>query len=143
MFAVYVRWANCNSDPPPNIHTLAVLDYTFDPPSRTISFRETPLLCDEVMIMEDTIVEADEFFNVTLSSSDRIDLEGGPARVVIRDDDSMFQGYAWEEGDHRNSIQFSYAKNSVKVQRAFVRLTTEKIYQISLAMTVQIIRAFR
>lgn len=44
------------------------------------------ILCDDVMIVPDDIVEADEFFTVTIADSD-INLVGGSARVVISDDD--------------------------------------------------------
>lgn len=44
------------------------------------------MLCDDVNILTDVIVEADEFFTVTITDPD-IDLVGGPARVVISDDD--------------------------------------------------------
>jgi hypothetical protein len=41
------------------------------------------------MIMEDTIVETDESFNVTVSGPD-ISLIGEPARVIISDDDGTY-----------------------------------------------------
>ena len=35
-------------------------------------------------------VEEDEFFDVTLTSGDSIDLVGGNTRVIIRDDDGEY-----------------------------------------------------
>ena len=51
--------------------------------------------CEQVQINDDNdpasitppAVEEDEFFDVTLFSSDSIDLVGGNARVIITDDD--------------------------------------------------------
>lgn len=51
-------------------------------------FQDITLLCVEAEIVSDEIVEEDEFFNVTVTSTDSVDFVGGPARVIITDDDS-------------------------------------------------------
>lgn len=65
------------------------VDYTFRPPSRVVdSLSLNTQLCDEVVIiLDDTIVETDEFITLTITGSDSLNFTGGPARVVIRDDD--------------------------------------------------------
>lgn len=43
--------------------------------------------CVGITITNDTVVEEDEFFMITLTSTDSVDFVGGPARVIITDDD--------------------------------------------------------
>lgn len=63
-------------------------DFTFTPPQESFNSEDDVVFCGQVAIADDTIVEDDETFLVTLTSTDTIDLVGVPtALVVITDDD--------------------------------------------------------
>lgn len=60
-------------------------DFIFFPTSGMIN-SSTEILCHSVTIIADTIVEENEYFNITLSGYSFV-LNGGPITIVITDDD--------------------------------------------------------
>ena len=63
------------------------IDFEFDSIHRHSIQASGPILqCGRVSILADTLVESDEFFDITLVSHS-IDLLNGPCRVIITDDD--------------------------------------------------------
>lgn len=61
-------------------HDLAgmLADFIFFPTTDLITTTSNEILCQAVAITTDTIVEENEYFNITLTSSDSVVLVGGP-----------------------------------------------------------------
>ena len=66
-------------------------DFIFFPTTITINATSNEVSCQIVTIVKDTIIEEDEHINITITSSDTIVLIGGPAAIIITDDDGRIQ----------------------------------------------------
>ena len=67
---------------------IGVNDYLVNPTSTSQSFNSAGMVCLAIAIIEDTTIENNEFFRVTFTSLDsQVELVGGDANVMIRDDD--------------------------------------------------------